>query len=716
MFEPCQEVIFNGGVQRESLRYRGSSAPHNVSAEPVIYVEEAENRETQDQDGYWLEDDSRPLKEIPLPMQGKRAVRDRRQMKIQIISSWESWKKSHLKSLKRFQLEAADVLSRMEVWKSSLHKIEGQFGTGIQSYFNFLRFLVMLNFAMFLLTAAVLVIPNIVFMTVDLQGWTLLNTTESGNCSLYNPTQEGLVSFYTYIMDLLSGTGFLELSYLFYGYYKDTDVGLTTAFSYNIPLAYLLTSLFYLLVSLIWLVRRSVQGFKLNLVSSDEALTNYSNKVFAGWDFCIIQEKATQLKHNSIHYELQMDLEEEAIREKIAEWTTRQKFCIYSLRLLLNLLVIGLLGASFFCIYIATQYSQILLNQDSVASSNFFLSLLVQYLPSIVITAANFTMPILFNIIIGIEKYSRTTEIKLTLLRSVFLRLASLGMLLFSLWTEITCAGDMDESDCSGCHYNYRRYPCWETRIGQEMYKLIIFDFITIVVVMLLVDFPRKILVQHCSCKPVQLWGQQEFLVPQNVLDIVYGQTICWIGTFYSPLLPLLNTVKYFIIFYLKKLTLFVNCRPANRTFRASSSNFFFLVVLLMGLILSCVPVLYSIMVITPSKGCGPFRTQQKIWDILPNSIEGLPRVTREFLFFIGSQAFAVPLFVLSCILLFYVVSLAGAYGQRVNLLKAQLQREEQDKHFLVKQIAEMGRANQKRANQGGLSGSVWDATARRAD
>lgn len=58
----------------------------------------------------------------------------------------------------------------------------------------------------------------------------------------------------------------------------------------------------------------------------------------------------------------------------------------------------------------------------------------------------------------------------------------------------------------------------------------------------------------HCDCGLAKWWGQQEFSIPQNVLEIVYGQTICWIGTFYSPMLPAICTIKYFFIFYIKKV------------------------------------------------------------------------------------------------------------------------------------------------------------------
>lgn len=44
-----------------------------------------------------------------------------------------------------------------------------------------------------------------------------------------------------------------------------------------------------------------------------------------------------------------------------------------------------------------------------------------------------------------------------------------------------------------------------------------------------------------------------------------------------------------------RQLALFSVCSPASRTFRASMANFFFPLVLLLGLAISAVPVLYSI-------------------------------------------------------------------------------------------------------------------------
>lgn len=54
----------------------------------------------------------------------------------------------------------------------------------------------------------------------------------------------------------------------------------------------------------------------------------------------------------------QTDLEEERIKQKIADRTRKEKCRIYVIRLILNLFVIGVLASCFYSIYIATIFSQ----------------------------------------------------------------------------------------------------------------------------------------------------------------------------------------------------------------------------------------------------------------------------------------------------------------------------------------------------------------------
>ncbi|NWW73663.1 TMC7 protein, partial [Climacteris rufus] len=596
--------------------------------------------------------------------------RDSQQADIEHLSRWKKWKRTSSKSLKKVLSEVKGLSSYLVLWQHDIHSIEGKFGTGIQSYFSFLRFLVLLNFIIFILMFSFVTLPTIISKYGILNN-TIANISPKNiedACTIYEPSDnKGLVYFYTYIQDLFSGTGVLEVTSLFYGYYT-IDAVWISIMRYNLPFAYLLATFAYLALSLLWIIERSVSGFKQKLVHDADPFQSYCNKVFAGWDFGITDPSAARLKHCSLRWELQTDLQEEKLKQKIAERTMKEKLRIYSLRIFINIIVIAILSGCFYSIYRATVFSQE--NSNDINSANFVVSLLVQYLPSIVIVLANFISSLLFSFLITFEDYTPSFEIKLTLVRCVFVRLANIGVLLFSLWSQIS---DCGSDKCKPCGYNYKHYPCWETDVGQEMYKLMIFDFIVILAMLLFVDFPRKFLVSHFSCKLIQWFGEQEFGISDSVLEIVYGQTICWIGTFFSPLLPAIATIKYFIIFYIKKIRLIHTCKPEAKPVRASSSKFFFLVVLLIGLILSFIPVGVSIARIPSSKACGPFRNFNTSWEVVPDTILHFPTGLQQLLFGMASEAFAVPFFVLVCIVMFYFIALAEAHKPVVEQLKEQL-------------------------------------------
>ncbi|NXP62590.1 TMC7 protein, partial [Chloropsis cyanopogon] len=597
------------------------------------------------------------------------------------LSRWEMWRTISSTSLRKALSEVKGLSSYLVPWQRDIHSIEGKFGTAVKSYFSFLRFLVLLNFINFILMFSFITLPTIISKYGIFNSTIAYISPENTEdvCTIYEPNgNKGLVYFYTYLKDLLSGTGFLEVTSLFYGYYSIDAIWFSIT-GYNLPLAYLLATFAYLALSFLWIIKRSVQGFKRNLVHDADPFQSYCNKVFAGWDFCITDPNAAQLKHRSLQYELQADLEDEKLRQKIAERRMEEKLRIYSLRIVTNIIVIAILSACFYSIYRVTVFSQenssVSIRDDArtnldINNANSLLNLLVQYLPSIVITLANFIGPLIFTFLIRFEDYTPAFEIKITLLRCVFVRLASIGVLLFSLWSQISNCGS---NKCKPCGYNYKLYPCWESDVGQEMYKLMIFDFIVILAVALFVDFPRKLLVNHCSCKLVQRFGLKEFVISDNVLEIIYGQTICWIGTFFSPLLPAIATIKYFIIFYVKKIVLRHTRKPAAKPIRASSSNFFFLVVLLIGLLLAFVPLAVSIAHIPSSKACGPFRNFNTSWEVIPDKILEFPTVLQQFLFGMASEAFAVPVFVILCIIMFYVIALARAHKRVVEQLREQL-------------------------------------------
>ncbi|XP_038609188.1 transmembrane channel-like protein 4 isoform X1 [Tachyglossus aculeatus] len=593
-----------------------------------------------------------------------------------------------LHQFRKAQVWTTDILQGVQPWRGDLLKIGGHFGSGTQAYFSLLRFLLLLNVLGALLPVTLVTLPTLLLGTGGGSQGSPSPSPPSPNSSLcgpYNPLPTGLVSYTEQLFNLLSGQGYLEWSVLFYGFYPKTDPG-----GYRLPLAYLLSAAGAGLLCLLLILHRSVGGLRQTLLAESGVLIRYSDRVFCGWDFCLADPKAVRLRHNTVRFEIQVELEEETVRQREAARTLTKRMGVWGVRALLNLLVLGLLGAAFYGVYWATQMS-IQLQKDPQVSGDSFLKLLVDFLPSIFISAANLVLPPVLAGLTRLEGYTLSRQVLFILLRTVFLRIASLLVLLLTLWAKITCNGDPHAPSCKGCGYNSPELPCWETLVGQEMYKLLLFDLLTVLAVVLLVQFPRKLLCGRCPGALGRLAGTLEFQVPAEVLGLVYAQTVVWIGSFFSPLLPLINTAKFVLLFYLKKVALFSVCSPASRTFRGSSAHFFFPLVMLLGLGLSAVPVLYGVFVIQPSEVCGPFRNQTRIWDVVPRAIEELPPTARNLFFFLGTQAFAVPLFLLASLLMFYTMALSSSYNRLVHKLQKQIELESQNKRLLVQQTVELG-------------------------
>ncbi|XP_077837440.1 voltage-gated chloride channel TMC4 isoform X1 [Macaca mulatta] len=614
--------------------------------------------------------DPHPSRELPWPMQARRAHRQRN-ARDQVIYGSGTRTDQWARLLRRSKEKTKEGLQSLQPWSWTLKRIGGQFGAGTESYFSLLRFLLLLNVLASVLMACMTLLPT--WLGGAPPGPPGSNT--SSPCGSYNPHPQGLVTFATQLFNLLSGEGYLEWSPLFYGFYPPRP---------RLAVTYLCWAFAVGLICLLLILHRSVSGLKQTLLAESGDLTSYSHRVFSAWNFGLCGDVHVRLRQRIILYELQVELEETVVRRQAAVRTLGQEARVWLVRVLLNLLVIALLGGAFYGIYWATE-NTVALQEKPLVQQLPLLKLVVNYLPSIFIAGVNFVLPPVFKLIAPLEGYTRSLQIVFILLRTVFLRLASLVVLLFSLWKQITCGGDSEAKDCKTCGYNYRELPCWETVLGQEMYKLLLFDLLTALAVALLIQFPRKLLCGLCPGALGRLAGTQEFQVPDEVLGLIYAQTVVWVGSFFCPLLPLLNTVKFLLLFYLKKLTLFSTCSPAARTFRASTANFFFPLVLLLGLAISSVPLLYSIFLIPPSKPCGPFRGQSSIWAQIPESISSLPETTQNFLFFLGTQAFAAPLLLISSILMAYTVARANSYGRLISELKRQRETEAQNKVFLAR-------------------------------
>uniref|UniRef100_A0A672F9G5 Transmembrane channel-like protein n=1 Tax=Salarias fasciatus TaxID=181472 RepID=A0A672F9G5_SALFA len=589
---------------------------------------------------------TQPLRNLALCMQGKRAARCVRLNRApDVIGFWKSWRQSQSTNMKRLWEQMGSAVAGLLPWRHTLHRIEGRFGVGVKAYFVFLRYLVFLNLLHCALTAGFILGPTLVYG----RGNDSKPLTFESNDS---------------VLDFFLGSGYLDRSPVFFGYYTRGSLDQKCL---NTPLLYFIGILTILFLSLIMVVRRTTVGYKHTQMLGKRYSTNLCYKILCGWDFTIQDPAGAVLKQSFIRNDLRLFLEEQSFSLREAQRTLGQKVRLCLLRLALNLMVLSLLGGAFYFIYFSTEIS---LHEDG---HHWLLSLFLQYLPPMTITFVNLVLPHIFRKISSFEDYSVTTQVNVTLVRSIFLKLASLGIYLFFILTNTKNE---------------------ENQFGREMYKLCIFNFLATFSSVFLLNFPRKLVQEwYPSSAVARRLGKQHFLIPFNVLDLVYGQTVSWVGVYYCPLLPLIGTVTLVATFYIKKFSVLRCCVAEHRMFRASSSSVFFHFMLLLGLLLAGVTLGFNLR----QSPCGPFPGDQTVLKVTETCVGSLPSMVQTILRYLASEAFALPLILAEIIILTSYVSRGRANQKAIDRLKDMLVMSSSDKVFLVRQHATLLRGQRKR-------------------
>ena len=80
-----------------------------------------------------------------------------------------------------------------------------------------------------------------------------------------------------------------------------------------------------------------------------------------------------------------------------------------------------------------------------------------------------------------------------------------------------------------------------------------------------------------------------------EVLDVIYGQSLVWLGLFFSPLLAAVGFIKLIIVFYFRYVTARMCKVPPQRVFRASRSGNFFMFILLINFFVCLFTMTYAV-------------------------------------------------------------------------------------------------------------------------
>ncbi|XP_017462476.1 PREDICTED: transmembrane channel-like protein 7 isoform X1 [Rhagoletis zephyria] len=655
------------------------------------------------------------IKQLPLSMHQKKEFKSDLQSATKLrLQGFNQLKWKHRKAWQKIALEWSKFSATIKLWQSSLKQIEGHFGSGVAAYFIFLRWLFYLNCITFLLIVIFVITPNILTREKILDRCKLSpNVNYSSNCLTEIVDRNTYVdsknreSFS--ILDLVQGTGILEVSLMFYGGYSNKRVGIALKESHNsthtesdqvlydLSSAYIFAVLGYFTTTLIFIVKASAREFKDRLINGRWQFYQYCNLAFGGWDFCIHNEKSSIIKHKAVFNEFKNSIHSKRIEVERNNRSNDYMLRLIMIRIIVNFAVVIILILSAYIIFLLfnmslqqgygkyTNVSYIEVNSIDFAEvkepSLQLLELFYDFAPYVSIVCLNLILPVFFKYLCSFEKYSPMFVIKISLIRMIFLRLASLFILLSRFYYIVI---PNSESNIS----NFTSYKCWETFVGQQFYKLVLTDFVSHLFVTFCFNLPRAILALYFDSNTfVKFVCEQEFELSKHALDIVYLQTICWIGSFYMPFLPALTIVITFLMFYVKKFQCLVNSKPTKILYGTSRSNSLFMFVLLISFIVSVIVLTYAFSEVTPSVACGPFRGLKTVWDAPLSTFMGMPAFFKDFVFFFGTPGFVIPCFFVLTLLLYYFYAVSDANKNMVEVLKNQLVLEGHDKKFLLTRL-----------------------------
>uniref|UniRef100_A0AAQ5YER1 Transmembrane channel-like protein n=1 Tax=Amphiprion ocellaris TaxID=80972 RepID=A0AAQ5YER1_AMPOC len=563
-----------------------------------------------------------------------------------VRQSWYSW---------------LSFLHSLQLWQMPLKRVSGRFGTGVLSYFIFLKTLLYFNLFLFLVTGAFLVLPQAVHPPML-------------------PAERRPFSG----LELLTGAGCFSDSVMYYGYYSnDTlhksckDDGavqndsvsnstghdcVSKRLSYKMSLAYFFTigmAFFITCIILVYSMSKSFgQSFRI-----DKSHSILAMKAFCSWDFKVIKKTSVKLMSENICTQLKELLAE--VNHKRVKNTVGQKLCRLMVHGLAWTICIVSTAACVTGIYFFSDYISRSVNQDPLLNEASLLAL------PVLVSLINLLLPGLFNLAAWMEDYeSPSVRTYVAISRNLMLKVSVLGVL---------------------CYHWLGRVACWESFVGQELYRFLLMDFIFTLLDTLFGEFLWGLF----SEKVLRRRRKPAFDIARNVLELIYGQTLAWLGVLFTPLLPAVQILKLLLLFYIKMSSVMMNCQAPRKPYRVSQMTTIFITLLCFPSFLGAsVCVTYTMWSIKPSVSCGPFRGLQTMFQAGKLWVQEMEKHDPKLSVVARAHSYLVehPLFLfvgagIFLIVIYFYSQVVDGQRKIISLLQEQIENEGEDKKFLITKL-----------------------------
>uniref|UniRef100_A0A4W4FV85 Transmembrane channel-like protein n=1 Tax=Electrophorus electricus TaxID=8005 RepID=A0A4W4FV85_ELEEL len=591
------------------------------------------------------------------------------------------------KKLIKFNRDFENFRTACIPWERKIKEVESHFGSSVASYFIFLRWMYGLNMVLFGFMFGLVVIPEVL---MGLPYGSIPRKT------VPRDEQDTAMDFSV----LFEYGGYCKYSVLFYGYYNNQNtIGLL---KFRLPLSYFLVGIGIFGYSLLVVIRTMARNANEGGDGADEGDFIFCWKLFTSWDYLIGNPETADNKYASITTSFKESIVDEQENLKNENIHLRR-----FLRVLANTIILCCLGGSGYLIYFVVKRSQDYAKMDP-SQLSWYQKNEVEFVMSLL----GLVCPPLFETIAELEDYHPRIALKWQLGRIFALFLGNLYTFLFALIDDVNEKLENEKLIKNETFWalqqyyaNYTLYynvtenipppniapadvirgPCWETQVGIEFVKLTVSDIQVTYITILIMDFLRALIVRflnYCWCWDLEAGfpSYGEFDISGNVLGLIFNQGMIWMGAFYAPGLVGINILRLVSSMYFQCWAVMSSNVPHERVFKASRSNNFYMGILLLVLFLSLMPVIYTMMTMSPSFDCGPFSGREKMYDVVIETIQNLPAFMANIFIYASNPGLIISIVLLMVLAIYYLHTVSEGY-QKANMdlkKKMQMQRDEE--------------------------------------